>query len=179
MEAEIKETLKKLLICAYVIIALLAINTIIMFISNVEVTKDSNTKTEQTEENTEYDVSMFEKIDFEGVKSAFDSKDTQVIYVGRSTCGYCVQFLPALQQAQEEFGYKTKYYDIGDVTQESLQSNREELAKYDDDDKFIDTNLGATPMILLVRNGKLVKGWVGYAEYEEFEKFLIENGFEK
>ena len=122
---------------------------------------------------------MFEKIDFEGVKSAFDSKDTQVIYVGRSTCGYCVQFLPALQQAQEEFGYKTKYYDIGDVTQESLQSNREELAKYDDDDKFIDTNLGATPMVLLVRNGKLVKGWVGYAEYEEFEKFLIENGFEK
>ena len=46
--------LNKILICAYIIIALLAINTIILFASNVKITSDSKTN-EETTGNTEYD----------------------------------------------------------------------------------------------------------------------------
>ena len=176
METEIKEILKKILICAYVIIALLAINTIIMFISNVEVTKDSNSaQTEETEENTEYDVSMFDAVDTTKTIELFDSEDTQVIYIGRSTCGYCVQFLPVLQQAQEDYGYTTKYLDITTVTEEEQSA----LLAKDNDEDFLSTNFGSTPMVILVKDGKIVDGRVGYSEYDAFASFLEENGFKK
>lgn len=176
MEIEIKEMLKKLLICAYIIIALLAINTIIMFISNVEVTKDSNSaQTEKTEENTEYDVSMFDAVDTAKTIELFNSEDTQVIYIGRSTCGYCVKFLPVLQQAQKDYGYTTKYLDITTVTEEEQSA----LLAKDNDEDFLSTNFGSTPMVILVKDGKIVDGWVGYSEYDAFASFLEKNGFKK
>lgn len=176
MNAEIKEILKKLLICAYVIIALLVINTIIAFTSNVEVTKDNNTtQTTEGEDNTEYDVSMFDAVDTAKAIELFSSEETQVIYIGRSTCGYCVKFLPTLQQAQKEYGYKTKYLDITTVTEDQ----QSELLAKDNDEKFLETNFGSTPMVILVKDGKIVDGWVGYAEYDSFAKFLEENGFKK
>lgn len=177
MEIENKEILKKILVSAYIIIALLAINTVVLFISNVEVTKsDSNTTEISTEEpNTEYDVSMFDTVDTTKVVELFESEETQVVYIGRSTCGFCVQFLPSLQQAQKDYGYKTKYLDVTTVTEDGQKAI---LAK-DNDEKFLETNFGSTPMVILVKDGKLVDGWVGYAEYEKFANFLEENGFKK
>ncbi|MBP3461817.1 MAG: thioredoxin family protein [Bacilli bacterium] len=173
MKNNTENLLKRILVCAYIIIALLAINTIIQFVSNVKITSESETETETTEE---YDVSMFDTVDTEKTINLFDSKDIQVIYIGRSTCGYCVKFLPVLQQAQKEFGYKTKYLDITTVTTEEQQNAI--LAK-DNDEGFLSQNFGSTPMVLLVKDGKIVKGWVGYAEYDEFAKFLIDNGINK
>lgn len=178
METELKETLKKLLICAYVIIALLAVNTVVTFLANVDVTNNTDTKeaeTSQTETNTEYDVSMFDTVDADKVIDLYKSDDIQVIYVGRETCGYCVQFLPVLQQAQEDYGYKTKYLDITTVTEDGQKA----ILEKDNDEDFLATNFGATPMVMLVKDGKLVDGWVGYAEYETFAKFLEDNGFKK
>ena len=104
---ESKEMMNKVLKCLYVIIALLLINILVVIATNGSVKKEE-TKTDDTEENTEYDVSMFTSIDVDGVVDAFKSSEMKVIYMGRSTCGYCVQFLPNLQKAQEEYGYERK-----------------------------------------------------------------------
>lgn len=172
MNDDVKVVLKKLLICAYIIIALLAINTIILFTSNVDIT--TNKENNSMSDNNEYDVSMFDTVDTSGAIGLFESSDTQVIYIGRSTCGYCVKFLPVLQKAQKEFGYKTKYLDITTVTTEEQQKS---LFAKDNEEGFLTKNFGATPMVILVRDGKLIDGWVGYAEYDEFTQFLRENGF--
>ena len=169
--------LQKILKCVYVIIALLAINTIILLASNVKITADKE-KTEQKEEetvNSDYDVSMMDTINMDKLIDLFDSKNTQVIYLGRSTCGYCIQFLPVLQQAQKDYDYTTKYFDI--TTAEDGDVAR--LLKYDNDEKFLNENYGATPMVLLVKDGKLKDTWVGYSDYDEFAQFLEKNGFEK
>ena len=173
---EVKDLLKKLLTCAYIVIALLAVNTIIS-LTQSSVSSESSESTEKTgtEENIEYDVSMFDTVDSNKVVDLFDSEKTQVIYIGRSTCGYCVQFLPVLQKAQEDYGYTTKYLDITTVTTEGQNA----LLAKDNDEKFLETNYGATPVVLLVKDGKLVDGWVGYAEYDTFASFLEENGFKK
>lgn len=179
MENNTEKILNKLLICAYVIIALLFINTIILFTSNIEVTKSSSDEnnTAVEEENTEYDVSMFNSVTTEEALKLFDSSDIQVIYIGRSTCGYCVKFLPSLQKAQKEYGYKTNYLDITTITED----DQAKLIERDNDSKFIETNIipGYTPQVILVKDGKLVDGWVGYAEYDEFAKFLEKNGITK
>lgn len=173
---EVKDLLKKLLTCAYIVIALLAVNTIIS-LTQSSVSSENSESTEQTgtEENIEYDVSMFDTVDSNKVVDLFDSEKTQVIYIGRSTCGYCVQFLPVLQKAQEDYDYTTKYLDITTVTTEGQSA----LLAKDNEEKFLENNYGATPVVLLVKDGKLVDGWVGYAEYDTFASFLEENGFKK
>lgn len=173
---EIKELLKKLLICAYIIMGLLAVNTIGVFMNNVKVTTGSDSaETETTEPSAEYDVSMFDTVDADKTVELFKEEDTQVIYVGRSTCGYCVQFLPILQQAQKDYGYKTKYLDITTVTEDG----QSKILEKDNDEQFLATNFGSTPMVILVKDGSIVDGWVGYAEYDAFASFLEENGFKK
>lgn len=170
--------LNKLLVCAYIIIALLAINTLIVFIANVDTSNNNssdNTTTEEAETSEDYDVSMMDSVDMEGLLKLFDSKETQVVYLGRSTCGYCVKFLPTLQKAQSEYGYTTHYLDITTVSDDDVSN----LLKKDNDDKFLEENYGSTPMVILVKGGKMVDTWVGYSEYDDFAQFLEKNGFEK
>jgi thiol-disulfide isomerase/thioredoxin len=175
-----EKKLDRLLICSYIIIGLLVANTIVLFLSNVKITTDGEkSKTAETTDqttdnsNSEYDVSMMNSVDLDGVLKLFKSEKTQVIYLGRSTCGYCVQFLPVLQQAQKEYGYTTNYLDITTVSDPS------KLLEKDNDEKFLEENYGATPMVILVKDGKLKDTWVGYSEYDEFAQFLEKNGFKK
>lgn len=170
MKIEEKKNFNKLLTCLYIIIGILLINTIILY--TVVSDNKKETTTEETE-NTEYDVSMFEKITANQLVDLFDSDKTQVIYVGRATCGYCVAFLPVLQKAQNDFDYKTQYYDISSLTTE----DKDKIVALDNSEKFLATNFGSTPMVLLVRDGKLIDGWVGNYEYSKFESFLTKNGF--
>lgn len=167
--------LNKLLVCAYVIIALLTINTFVLIVSNVDTKKSTASTTTTTEENEEYDVSMMNTVNVDKVLKLYESKSAQVIYLGRSTCGYCVKFLPALQKAQKEYGYKTNYLDITTVSEE----DQAKLLKKDNDEGFLAKNYGATPMVLVVKNGKLVDTWIGYSEYDSFAKFIEDNGFKK
>lgn len=167
----ILNTIKNLLI---IIIVLLIVNLFVVILVNGD-SKDTETEEVETTEETEsqeYDVSMFEAIDLDGLKDAFNSEEIQVVYFGRPTCGYCVQFLPVLQQAQSEFGYKTKYVDISTVSEDDAEEIK-------DLDEFLDENYGTTPIVILVKDGKLVDGHIGYAEYDTFVDFLNDNGIEK
>ena len=171
---ETKELMNKILKCLYVLIGLLLINTIIMIAVNGNVNKDDSESSDtDTEENTEYDVSMFTSIDADGVVDAFSSSETKVIYMGRSTCGYCVQFLPNLQKAQEEYDYETLYLDISTVDSDG-QSKIVNL-----DEEFFNENYGATPTVLLVKYNKIVDSHIGYSEYDDYASFLEKNGFSK
>lgn len=179
--SEDSKILQKILKCVYIIIVLLAINTIILFASNVKITtdkdksKDQNQKGTEEQINSNYDVSMFKEVTMDEAIDLFDSKETKLIYIGRATCGYCIQFLPALQQAQTEYGYQTYYYDMDKLTSEDSKK----ILEKDNEDKFLGKNFTATPMVLLVKNGKLQDTWVGYDDYEKFAQFLEKNGFEK
>ena len=87
---------KKLLFCSYIIIALLILNTIILICKgNVSFgsTSNASSKTQQNESTDNYDVSMMESVDLTTMlNDVFKREDTQVIYMGRSTCSACVSF---------------------------------------------------------------------------------------
>lgn len=168
------EILTKIFYVLIAIAVLVAANLFVNIIKNGSTTKADDTE-EETDTTSEYDVSMFtEKTTTEAVES-IKKGDTEVVYIGRSTCGYCVKFLPILQQAQKEYGYTTTYIDLTKMTSDDQTS----LLTLDNDEKYISENFGYTPMILIFRDGKLVKGWVGYAEYSSFASFLEENGITK
>lgn len=169
-EVNYTEILTKIFYTLIVIAVISAANLFVNIIKNGQVaeTKEST----ETEETGEYDVSMFnEKTTTETIES-INKGNTEIIYIGRSTCGYCVKFLPILQEAQNKFGYTTTYIDLTEMTSDD-QAN---LIALDNEEGYISENFGYTPMVLIFKDGKLVNGWVGYAEYDTFASFLNENG---
>lgn len=168
-----EETLKKILTCVRVLIVFAVINTIILLIAVGEPssTKASSTSKTESSANSEYDVSMFDEISSTEFINLFSDKNsgTNVIYLGREGCSYCVAFLPTLKQAQSEIGYTTKYLDITTVNEEDA----EKIMGLND---FLNENYGSTPIVIITKDGKYIDGSVGYTEYEDFISFLNENG---
>lgn len=165
-----EEKIKRLEICIYIILALLAINTIALFAS-LQDPKEEKADAETTE-NTEYDVSMFDTITADEFVSAYNGNDVQVVYFGRSSCGYCVQFLPTLRQAQTTYGYKTLYVDIANID----EAGAGKITGLND---FLNETYGQTPLVAIVKNGEIVDYQLGYTDYSSFASLLEKNGFTK
>lgn len=178
--------LGKIVKLLYVVIGMVAVAIVIGVINtaNISAISTGNTTTENEnteEENTEYDVSMFNEVDFTEFKNLVTSKGTHIIYIGRATCGYCVKFLPMMQQAQTDYGFTTNYLDISkiiDFTNNSIldQTAYDYIIGLND---FMETNFGSTPMVIIYKDGKYKNGTVGYTDYATYAKFLTDNGISK
>ena len=145
----------------------------------------SETNSESENETEEYDVSMFDEIKASDITSK-TKKSKQVIYVGRSTCSWCIKFLPNLQKSQKEYGYKTLYIDIAKIIDFSANSIIDQTAYNtmisltgDDYKDYMDENFGSTPMVLIVEKGKIIGAQTGYSEYDDFVKVLEDAGYKK
>ncbi len=179
-----KKEKKRLFILLYAILALLVVNTCFVLFDGSS--KSSNTN-EEEETTSEYDVSSFNAIDETEFLETVKESDLQVIYLGRATCGYCVQFLPTIKAAQEEYGYTTNYVDITAVDTSSDDYTAMTTMINNMTDTFNTKNnytgdnayeylYGYTPMILVAKDGKIVDIWVGYSDYDTFASWLESNG---
>lgn len=170
-QTNIEEKLRKLQNCAYIIIILLVVNTIALFISLGDPKPNTNTSGSESEESYEYDVSMFKEVDKDGYMDAFNKDEINVVYLGRATCGYCVQFLPTLQEAQETYDYKTLYIDTDKLSENDLKAILETMN--------LDFDTFGTPTTAIVKNGKVLDTQIGYSDYDTFAAMLVENGLAK
>lgn len=159
--------LNRIFICFVIFTIIAATNLGINIATNSKSSK--TTEDVETTENTEYDVSDFTTKTTTELVESIAKGGTEIVYIGRSTCGYCVKFLPILKQAQEDLNYKTTYVNLEEVTTD----DQEKLVAYD---SYISENFGYTPMVLVFKDGKYVDGWVGYAELETFKSFLNDAG---
>ena len=123
-------------------------------------------------EKIEYDTSMFTEISVEDFMDMYEENKKYFVYTGRSTCGYCVAFLPYLQQSVSEYDYTLYYLDIDKLTKDDFN----DIAELDDD--FAAT-IGATPMVYVIKNKNLVDVNEGYTEYSSYSDFLEDNGVKK
>jgi len=146
--------------------------------------KSDATSSAESEYNTEYDVSMFTEIEAKDVKSKTKNQ-LQVVYIGRETCGWCAAFLPNLWDAQEKFDFTTLYIDIakiidfstGDVIDQDSYDILNDLSG-EGYEEYMSENFGATPMILIIKDNKIVGAHTGYSEYEAFKTVLTDAGIE-
>ncbi len=183
-----KNNESKIFTILYVIIAFLVLNTIlnIVIVSKMDTQKLDGNTTSANNTNTassDYDVSMFTTLKSPEVVQKIKSGDRFLLYIGKSTCSFCKQMLPNLQQAQNEYKYQTVYLDI---SQESLTSeDYQELSSLlniemeFDGDKLPFGDIHVTPMMAILDKGKMVAGMIGYNSYSNFTAFLQQNGFSK
>ena len=179
------EILEKILKLGRIIVVLIAAILIVLTIGVSKLytnTDTTSTSTEESEYNTEYDVSMFKEIEASDIKAETKGK-LSIVYVGRETCGWCAAFLPNLWQAQDEYKFTTLYVDIakiinfedGSIIDENAYATMMDLTG-ESYDGYMEENFGATPMILIIKDNKIVNAQTGYSEYDTFKTILNDAG---
>ena len=148
-----------------------------------ENTNDDVNSTE-SEYNTDYDVSMFTEIKAKDIKGK-TKNSKEVIYIGRETCSWCAAFLPSLWQAQEEYKYTTLYIDLAKI----IDFTKQEFTLLDEEsynllneltgegyETYMEEYFGATPMVLIIKDNKIIGASTGYSEYDSFKTVLNDAG---
>ena len=181
--------LNKIFTVLVVIAIILGVNLLFTMISltNGGSSSDNsgNNSTSGTQTSSDYDVSDFDTLTLAQVLKLFDSKDTSVLYLGRSSCSACVSFLPTLKSVQKDLGFKTKYIDITTVDTSSsdystfiskLTKEIEVNANGTKSTGKISEFYGYTPMVIIIKDGKAANASVGALSESNFKKFLSSNG---
>lgn len=142
----------------------------------VEDTEDK-VEIKDEEDNTNYDVSKFRELKVNEVLKLFDDNSLHIVYMGRPTCYYCVQFVPILNKVQESLGYTTIYLDTtslnkSDKDVSSLIDKMDVKIMMNGSEETLKDYYGYTPMLLIIKDGKIVNGNVGYIDYQELYQLV-------
>lgn len=177
----------KLMNCIYIIIIITIINLICSFIIISKFdnkTNEKETTSNQVSTNSNYNVSMFTSLMPADITKKIKNGDEFVLYIGQEQCTYCQKMLPTLQQAQTNYGYETVYLNV--ASSGTTSSNEyAEMAKLLNVKKTSNGEtkefgeFKVTPMIAVIKNGKMIDGMIGYNTYDNFIKFLENTGIIK
>ncbi len=138
----------------------------------------TSSKTTDNNSNNEvsYDVSKMKTVTGKEAAKLFDEKGTHILYIGRPTCGVCVNLLPNLNQVQEELKYTTNYLLLDDNFRTEFKDLFDKLTietsitsggkTYEGTFGEILKEGGFTPIVVVIKDGKMVDGFIGYKTYE-------------
>lgn len=103
-----------------------------------------------TSEKYEMNVSGFKRVNMTQVKALINSQNNEeyLLYIGRPTCYYCREFSPALKEFNQLTKGKLMYFDI------DKEVNAHAYV-------FNELGIPGTPFIMRIKNGQIIKAWVG------------------
>ncbi len=184
---EEKEFLSKIYKIGKAIIWLLIAILLVLVIGVSKLYSSEKSESSENEEqyNTNYDVSTFKEISADDIKAETKGQ-ARVIYIGRETCSWCAAFLPNLWDAEEDYDYETLYIDIAKIIDFTANTIIDEEAYAtmisltgDGYESYVEEKFGSTPMILIVKDNKIIGAQTGYSDYDTFTKVLEKAGFKE
>lgn len=102
-------------------------------------------------------------------KNLISSSSPQVIVIGQSTCGYCTSAKLALMDIAKEYNVELNYLNLSYLSEDEY---KEILNSFE----YLSSGDWGTPLLLLVKDGKLVARENGFAGKEAYISFLQEQG---
>lgn len=143
--------------------------------------------TPEEESDKELDVSMFEEIQPNNIEKLSKGK-TIVVFLGRSSCKYCVNFAEVLSDVQKEYNVSIKYINMSNiidysegVTDRVLCNDANNIMlnlKTNDIGKEVMSKYPlTTPLLLIIKDNKVINGQVGYSSKTNVINILREEGF--
>ncbi len=112
------------------------------------------------------DTSMFKVLTLDDTLKLFDDDSAKLLVISVSTCSATINYTPSLQIAQAKYGYTTYYLELDDLDSESEQFTKL-MDKLDMDYNFkgnvqkFSYFIGSTPMTIIIKNKKMVFGYIG------------------
>ncbi len=114
-------------------------------------------------------LALFQKDDVSAVERAINGNQTQLVYVGSSTCPWCEQFEPILAKIARDEGFSYLEIDLEKLSSAENTKLRDLLGKRD-------SSFGV-PHTVLVGNGQVLAELQGFNEEVDLYNFLVENNF--
>ena len=96
------------------------------------------------------------------------SKDKEVIVVGQTTCGYCVQAKVILNDVVAEHEVEINYIDFAKLDTDEQEAFVDALEYFQEED-------WGTPIMMIVQDGEIVDMIEQLATEDEYVEFLEEN----
>ena len=93
-----------------------------------------------------YNVSSLIKLDTNDLKSLTKQEGTHIVYIGRPTCEYCIDFVPKLNKVVKETNLEVNYYDT--------DKNRKDLQMTE---LLTELNVETVPAVIVVKYKTVVK----------------------
>ena len=175
LEFDLNKEIKniKFLICISICISIISLFVGLFVLSKLSDNNNSkNEDNEEVSESSQYDISMFKSVTMDDFKDMFKDDKTHVVFTGRSTCGYCVAFLPHAQKSVEEYDYTLYYLDVDTITKSDVEDAIEL-------DSTLEDTFSNTPMVYVISDGEVVDVNEGYTDYDVFAEFLEDNDIDK
>ena len=95
-------------------------------------------------------------IEYEEYESLVKQNGSHIIVAGQTTCSHCIAIKPALNSIVEDYDIKINYIDVNLFTKEEYNGFVQSLTDIGYNDKsFVEEGSFGTPLILIVKNGKL------------------------
>ena len=113
------------------------------------------------------------EIDYEKFLNITDSKDKNIIVIGKNDCKYCDDALNTLNTIASDYELKINYFNVETQESENFKKVKEKLEKMDYKDSF------TTPLILITESEKILDYMIGVSSYEYYEEKLMELGIIK
>lgn len=95
-------------------------------------------------------------IEFDEYKELIKEESKNVIVVGQTTCSHCTAIKPALNSVSSEYEIKINYINVDVLSEDDSKEffDTLKLMEYSDPD-FVEKGSFGTPLILVVKNGKI------------------------
>jgi len=115
-------------------------------------------------ENQENDTALT-KLSCQQYQDLTTSDEESIILIARPTCGYCVKYIPVLEEIVGEYGITINYFNTDALSKEEVSDF------YSSSSLFEDKKFG-TPTLIVVKNSEIVEYNIGYMEKEETIEWL-------
>lgn len=151
------EKLKKHLKNNFAIYAVLVASIVIVCVA-MFVTRDDPGET--------VDTSMFRVVTPKEALKLFNEDKANILVLSTSDCAATIKYVDSLKIAQAKYSYNTYYLNLDEV-ENDIENYKKLLEKLDMEynfnnkvDKF-SSFMGATPMTVIIKNKKMVHGYIG------------------
>lgn len=178
-----KETVEKVKSATIVVLVLIIVFGASYFTSELQECDNggSSTTTSSTDTNSSSDTTStssdipedeqgdLNDIDIDEYLDLKEDDKASIIYIARPTCHYCQQMEPIVRNIVYEYDVKVNYLNTDELDDEG----QSKLIKSDD---YFSEGYG-TPLLLVVKDDKIVDIQEGLSDKDTTVKFLKDNGF--
>lgn len=109
-------------------------------------------------------------LNYQAYEQTINSSSKQIVVIGQSTCGYCIQAHPSLVKIVDNYKVKINYLNVTKLTEEENTSFTSSLS-------YLSENNWGTPLMLVVQNKNVVDHFSGAGSLDDYVQFLKKNGF--
>lgn len=105
------------------------------------------------------------QITYNQYKSFVDNDDVFIVVIERAGCGYCIQYMPIVEEVAKEKKIPVYYIDTDTLSSEEF----DELGRTNN---YLKKNKWGTPTTLFMLGDRVLESISGYVDKDEFLKFI-------